>query len=79
VTDENRALAYNIVRSQLRRLLNGDASEVLQATWQSAREDEDMSLSSFEDKVLAVAFEVSNLVQDTVSELNQYEHDEGLM
>lgn len=71
MTNDNRRMAYNIVRAQLNNLKNVDAREILYVVWKDAKKDVDTPMKNVCDQVDAVAFEVAELVEELRSELNE--------
>ena len=77
--EENRRLAYSIVRAQLIDLRGRDAYKILPAVWSFAKEDSDTPLSDVTDQIHSVTFHVEELTALLQTELNrQQREDVGL-
>jgi exosome complex RNA-binding protein Csl4 len=77
--EENRRLAYSIVRAQLTDLLSADGDKVLRTVWRTRTTDVTVPISAVEDQLFSVAFHVEELVTVLRSELNrQQREDVGL-
>lgn len=76
---ENRRMAYSVVRTQLNNLKNVNALEVIWPVWKHGQLDVTRPAGEMFDRADAVAFIVSELVDELRAELNEKQRkDVGL-